>query len=67
MLWYINYYYSKKEDEYYCGILIELKYRGKVYLKFELKFLCYYAKKHDTNELYDDFKPTEKVLKCLKI
>ena len=52
---YINYHYNENENKYYCGILIESKYRGKGYSKQGLKLLCDYAKEHDVTELYDDF------------
>ena len=52
---YINYHYNKNENKYYCGILIESKYRGKGYSKPGLKLLCDYAKEHGVTELYDDF------------
>ena len=52
---YINYHYNKNENKYYCGILIESKYRGKGYSKQALKLLCDYAKEHGVTELYDDF------------
>ena len=52
---YINYHYNENENKYYCGILIESKYRGKGYSKTGLKLLCDYAKEHGVTELYDDF------------
>ena len=52
---YINYHYNENENKYYCGILIESKYRGKGYSKPGLKLLCDYAKEHGVTELYDDF------------
>ena len=52
---YINYHYNENENKYYCGILIESKYRGKGYSKSGLKLLCDYAKEHGVTELYDDF------------
>ena len=52
---YINYHYNENENKYYCGILIESKYRGKGYSKTGLKLLCDYAKDHGVTELYDDF------------
>ena len=52
---YINYHYNENENKYYCGILIESKYRGKGYSKPGLKLLCDYVKEHDVTELYDDF------------
>ena len=52
---YINYHYNENENKYYCGILIESKYRGKGYSKLGLKLLCDYAKEHGVTELYDDF------------
>ena len=52
---YINYHYNENENKYYCGILIESKYRGKGYSKSGLKLLCDYAKDHGVTELYDDF------------
>ena len=52
---YINYHYNENENKYYCGILIESKYRGKGYSKQGLKLLCDYAKEHGVTELYDDF------------
>ena len=36
---YINYHYNKNENKYYCGILIESKYRGKGYSKQGLKLV----------------------------
>ncbi len=57
---YINYNYNKNENKYYCGILIEAKYRGKGYSKIGLKLLCDYAKKHGIKELYDDFEADRK-------
>ena len=52
---YVNYHYNKDEDKYYCGILIESKYRGKGYSKEGLKLLLEEARKNNINELYDNF------------
>ena len=52
---YVNYHYDKNEDRYYCGIVIESKYRGKGYSKVALKMLCDAAKKNGIKELYDNF------------
>ena len=52
---YVNYHYNKNEDRYYCGILIESKYRGKGYSKEGLKLLIEEAKKNNIKELYDNF------------
>lgn len=52
---YVNYHYDKNEDKYYCGIVIESKYRGMGYSKVALKLLCDTAKKNEIKELYDNF------------
>lgn len=61
---YINYHYNENENKYYCGILIESKYRGKGYSKQGLNLLCDYAKEHGVTELYDDFEIDRN---CIKI
>lgn len=63
---YINYHYNKNEDKYYCGILIESKYRGKGYSKSGLKLLCDYAKEHGVKELYDDFESDRNGIKVFE-
>lgn len=63
---YINYHYNNNEDKYYCGILIESKYRGRGYSKTGLKLLCDYAKVHGITELYDDFEPDRKGIKIFE-
>ena len=52
---YVNYHYDKNEDRYYCGIVIESKYRGVGYSKVALKLLCDTAKENGIKELYDNF------------
>lgn len=47
--------YSKNEDRYDCGIVIEDKYRGKGYSKEALKLLCEKALKNGVDKLYDNF------------
>ncbi len=63
---YINYHYNKNEDKYYCGILIEAKYRGKGYAKAGLKLLCDYAKKNGIKEIYDDFEANRSGIKVFE-
>ena len=52
---YVNYHYNKNENRYYCGILIEYKYRGKGYSKEGLKLLIKEAKKNNITKLYNSF------------
>ena len=52
---YVNYHYNKNEDRYYCGILVEYKYRGKGYSKEGLRLLIEEARKNNIKELYDNF------------
>ena len=63
---YINYHYNENENKYYCGILIESKYRGKGYSKQGLKLLCDYAKEHGVTELYDDFETDRNGIKIFE-
>ena len=63
---YINYHYNENENKYYCGILIESKYRRKGYSKPGLKLLCDYAKEHGVTELYDDFEIGRKGIKIFE-
>lgn len=63
---YINYHYNDTENKYYCGILIESKYRGKGYSKLGLKLLCDYAKEHGVTELYDDFETNRNGIKIFE-
>ena len=50
---YVNYY--KREDKYYCSVVIESKYRSKGYSKQALKMLIDEARKNHIKELYDSF------------
>ena len=52
---YVNYNYNKNDNRYYCGIVIEAKYRGKGYSKMALRLLCDVAKSNGIKELYDSF------------
>lgn len=52
---YVNYQYNKNEDRYYCGVVIENKYRGQGYAKIALKLLIKEAKKNNITTLYDNF------------
>ena len=47
--------YSKKDNKYECGILIEYKYRSKGYSKPALKLLIEEARKNNVDKLYDSF------------
>lgn len=64
---YVNYQLNKEENRYYCGILIEYKYRGIGYSKKALELLCNEAKKNNIKELYDNFEiDREKSLNLFK-
>ena len=63
---YINYHYNNNENKYYCGILIESKYRGKGNSKQGLKLLCDYAKEHGVTELYDEFETDRNGIKIFE-
>lgn len=52
---YVNYQYDTQEKKYFCGILIEAKYRGMGYAKTALHLLCVEAKKNGIEALYDNF------------
>lgn len=52
---YVNYHYDSSEERYYCGIVIESKYRGKGYSKIALRLLFNTAKENGIRELYDNF------------
>lgn len=52
---YVNYHLNKIDNRYYCGILIEHKYRNKGYSKQALKLLLEKAKNDNIKELYDNF------------
>lgn len=52
---YVNYQYNKNDNRYYCGIVIESKYRGLGYSKVALTLLCDEARKNGIKQLYDDF------------
>ena len=57
---YVNYQYNKLDDRFYCGILIENKYRGKGFSKVALKLLMKSAKSNGIKELYDNFETDRK-------
>ena len=61
---YANYSYNKKENRYYCGIVIEYEKRGKGYAKQGLKLLCERAKENKIKALYDNF---EKERNCFQL
>ena len=61
---YANYSYNKKENRYYCGIVIEYEKRGKGYAKEGLKLLCERAKENKIKALYDNF---EKERNCFQL
>lgn len=64
---YVNYHYNKSDNRYYCGILIEAKYRGKGYSKKSLELLCDAARENGIKELYDNFEIDRKnTLKLFK-
>ena len=52
---YVNYHYSKNNNRYECGIVIDSQYRGNGYSKDALKLLCETAKNNGVKELYDNF------------
>ncbi|MBR4830172.1 MAG: GNAT family N-acetyltransferase [Bacilli bacterium] len=52
---YTHYQFSESDNKYYCGILIEAKYRGMGYSRPALELLCETAKNNGIKELYDDF------------
>lgn len=52
---YVNFQFNKSENRYYCGVLIESKYRSKGYSKDSLRLLCDEARKNNIKELYDNF------------
>lgn len=52
---YVNYQYSKFDDRYECGVLIEAKYRGLGYSKKALELLIKEAYKNNIEYLYDTF------------
>lgn len=52
---YVNYQYNENKNRYYCGIVIESKYRSNGYSKTALKLLCDEARKNNITELYDNF------------
>jgi RimJ/RimL family protein N-acetyltransferase len=52
---YVNYHYNLDDNRYWCGIVIEGKYRGQGYAKEALKLLCRQAFEHGIDCLYDNF------------
>lgn len=52
---YVNYQYNKNDKIYECGIVIEVKYRGKGYSKDALKLLIKKANSNGIKYLYDTF------------
>ena len=52
---YVYYQYDKEKKAYYCGVVIEDKYRHQGYGKKALKELIKVAKENHVLELYDDF------------
>ena len=52
---YVNYHFSKGDNRYDCGIVIESKYRGKGYSKEGLKLLVDEAFNNGVDALYDNF------------
>jgi len=52
---YVNYQFSKDENRYTCGVLVESIHRGNGYSKPALRLLCEEAKKSGIKELYDTF------------
>lgn len=52
---YVTYHFNKEKNRYYCGILIEDKYRGKGYSSYGLDLLIDVARKNNIKTLYDSF------------
>lgn len=55
---YVTYHLNKVDNRYYCGVLIESKYRGQGYSKESLKLLIEKAKEQNIKTLYNSFEET---------
>lgn len=62
---YVNYHYNLDDNKYWCGIVIENKYRSKGYAKKALALLCEHAFNNDIDSLYDNFEKNR--IKALKV
>lgn len=52
---YVTYHYNGLEDRYYCGVLIEDKFRNLGYSKYALELLLDVVRKNGIKTLYNSF------------
>ena len=52
---YVTYHYNEFEKRYYCGVLIEFKYRSRSFGKKALSLLLDFARKNNIKTLYNSF------------